>query len=193
MWGVRLLQAWPSLPGRSQALATPNKTTRLAVLEGEAVVADVSWHFRWQALTCDESQRVAPWFRALAEATADTSGAGLPAPARLAFTEPNLAFAALDVSLGRARLRVELDLEFHRDRAQWRAGEPYLLDLVVTDATLIEAAAQWEAEIETYPLDSPRETQSLPVDRHSPRQNRALSGRCGRFSVQRRLANFTRR
>jgi hypothetical protein len=77
--------------------------------------------------------------------------AGLPAPARLAFTEPNLAFAALDVSLGRARLRVELDLEFHGDRAQWRAGEPYLLDLVVTDATLIEAAAQWEAEIETYP------------------------------------------
>lgn len=44
------------------------------MLEGEAVVADVSWQFRWQALTCDESQRVAPWFRALAEATADTSG-----------------------------------------------------------------------------------------------------------------------
>jgi hypothetical protein len=32
------------------------------MLEGEAVVADVSWQFRWQALTCDESQRVAPWF-----------------------------------------------------------------------------------------------------------------------------------
>jgi hypothetical protein len=32
VWGVRLLQAWPSLSGRSQALATPNKTTRLAVL-----------------------------------------------------------------------------------------------------------------------------------------------------------------
>jgi hypothetical protein len=121
------------------------------MLEGKAAVAAVSQHFRWQALTCDESERVAPWLRALAEATADTSGTGSAAPARLAFTEPNLAFAALDVTPGRARLRVELDAEFHRDRAHWRAGEPYLLDLVVSDATLLEAAAQWEAEIKTYP------------------------------------------
>lgn len=96
------------------------------MLEGKAAVADVSWHFHWQALTCDESERVAPWLRALAGGTAESSRTGLIAPARLAFTEPNLAFAALDVSPGRARLRVELDVEFHRDRAHWWAGEPYL-------------------------------------------------------------------
>jgi hypothetical protein len=120
------------------------------MLEGKAIDADVSWHFRWQALTCDESHRVAPWLRLLAERVASPTK-GPEAPARLAFTEPNLAFVALEVDADRALLRVELDLEFHRDRAHWQAGDPYLLDLVVTEATLMQAATQWEAEVRAYP------------------------------------------
>jgi hypothetical protein len=119
------------------------------MIEGKAIDADVSWHFRWQALTCGESHRVAPWLRLLAERVASPTK-GPEAPARLAFTEPNLAFVALEVDADRALLRVELDLEFHRDRAHWQAGDPYLLDLVVTEATLMQAATQWEAELRAY-------------------------------------------
>jgi hypothetical protein len=134
---------------RGHDLTTP-EVRRRHMLEGKAIDADVSWHFRWQALTCDESHRVAPWLRLLAERVASPTK-GPEAPARLAFTEPNLAFVALEVDADRALLRVELDLEFHRDRAHWQAGDPYLLDLVVTEATLMQAATQWEAEVRAYP------------------------------------------
>jgi hypothetical protein len=125
------------------------------MLKGTATVAEASWHFRWQALTCDESLRVAPWLRLLAETIGDTSGADLLAPAPLIFTEPNLAFAALDLRSDRALLRIELDVEFHRDRAHWRAGEPYLLDLDVTGSQLVRAAAEWDREIARYPGKAP--------------------------------------
>jgi hypothetical protein len=118
------------------------------MVQGSATVEEASWHFRWQALTCDESPRVGPWLRSLAAAT--ESGL-VDAPARLAFTEPNLAFAAMNVRPHEVLLRVELDLEFHRDRAHWRAGQPYLLDLDVSGAQLVEAARQWDEEIALYP------------------------------------------
>jgi hypothetical protein len=55
----------------------------------------------------------------------------------------------------RALLRIELDVEFHRDRAHWAAGDPYLLDLDVTATQLVDAADQWDAEIGHYPDGSP--------------------------------------
>jgi hypothetical protein len=119
------------------------------MVEGSATVEDASWHFRWQALTCNESPRVGPWLRSLAAAT--ESDLNVDVPARLAFTEPNLAFVGMDVRPHQLVLRVELDLEFHRDRAHWRAGQPYLLDLDVSGAQLIDAAQQWDEELALYP------------------------------------------
>lgn len=121
------------------------------MVRGTARQGDVSWHFHWQALTCDESPRVGPWLRSLAARIRDTPEQDIESPSRLAFTEPNLAFAVIDVRPGSALLRVELDLEFHRDRAHWRAGEPHFLDLDVTSAQLVDAADQWDEEIALYP------------------------------------------
>jgi hypothetical protein len=120
------------------------------MVQGLATVEDASWHFRWQALTCDESLRVGPWLRALAAATTEAD-MHIGVPARLEFTEPNLAFAGLDLRPNQLVLRVELDVEFHRDRAHWKAGQPYLLDLDVSGAQLIDAAQQWDEEIAAYP------------------------------------------
>ena len=120
------------------------------MVAGRATQADVSWRFRWQALSCDESPRVGAWLRSFAAALAAAPEADVRYPSRLAFTEPNLAFSVANVGR-RALLRVELDLEFHRDRANWRAGEPYVLDLEVTSKQVVEAAAQWDEEIAQYP------------------------------------------
>jgi hypothetical protein len=129
------------------------------MVQGSATVEDASWHFRWQALTCDESPRVGPWLRSLAAAVATEPDLNIGPPARLEFTEPNLALVGLDLRPDQLVLRVELDVEFHRDRAHWRASQPYLLDLDVSGAQLIDAAQQWDDEIALYP-DNTQEARS---------------------------------
>jgi hypothetical protein len=121
------------------------------MVQGSANVEDASWHFRWQALTCDESPRIGSWLRSLATEVGTEADLHAGAPRRLGFTEPNLAFVGLDLQPHRLLLRVELDLEFHRDRAHWRAGQPYLLDLDVSGEQLLEAAQQWDEAIAIYP------------------------------------------
>jgi hypothetical protein len=126
------------------------------MVRGTATVPDASWHFRGPALTCDEAQRVAPWLRSRAAEVSDGPAPNPGEPPSLRFTEPNLALVGLNVLPGRLMLRVELDMEFHRDRAHWWAGEPYVLDLDVTGALLTDAADQWEQEIAQYPDKSSR-------------------------------------
>jgi hypothetical protein len=127
------------------------------MVAGTATQGDVSWRFRWQALGCNESSRVGPWLRSVATAVTGATEEVAGHPPRLAFTEPNLAFAVVGARQGSVLLRIEFDLEFHRDRAHWWAGDPYLLDLDVTGAQLVEAADRWDEEIALYP-DQPSGT-----------------------------------
>lgn len=132
------------------------------MVNGTATENEVVWHFRWQALTCDESERVGPWLRSVAAAITDVPEQIADHPLRLEFTEPNLAFEVVEFQPGSALLRVKLDLEFHRDRAHWRAGDPYLLDLAVASTQLVDAANEWDKEIARYPDLMPTNPTRMP-------------------------------
>ncbi|WP_295696915.1 hypothetical protein [Lapillicoccus sp.] len=120
------------------------------VVRGTATQGDVSWPFKWPALWCSESPLLGHWLRDLAADLLEGRESAARYPPRLEFTEPNLAFSFAAVD-GAVLVRVELDLEFHRDRAHWRAGDPYVLDLEVSRAQLTAAAGQWDEEVSHYP------------------------------------------
>jgi hypothetical protein len=120
------------------------------MIGGTATHGAASWHFRWQALTCDESPRLGTWLRTLAESLTSQPPSDRQFPSRRSFSEPNLAFSVVQIA-DAALLRVEFDLEFHRDRAHWRVGDPYLVDIDVTSRQLTEAADQWDDDVARNP------------------------------------------
>jgi hypothetical protein len=111
---------------------------------GRAACPRGVWEFRYPALTSDESTRISPWLRRVAAASE------LPA---LTFVEPNLSFALVELGTGSAAtIEVGLDLEF---RPPWdasnRAGNPFVLSLHVGADQIMEAAADWAAQVALYP------------------------------------------
>ncbi|HEV7758857.1 MAG TPA: hypothetical protein VGO78_07705 [Acidimicrobiales bacterium] len=148
------------------------------VVEGRAVAGHERWSFRWPALTCDESPRLAAWLRVVAagaDADTDTNRAdgdtGAPRPGTLTFTEPNLSFAVLAQGHGPVTLRVGLDLEFRPPsttatgattgttatgvtsgaKGARGAGRPTLLHLDLRPDDLRRAAHDLDADIARYP------------------------------------------
>jgi hypothetical protein len=121
------------------------------VVEGRAVAGHERWSFRWPALTCDESPRLAAWLRTVA-AGADAD-ARAPRPGALTFTEPNLSFEVLDQGHGLVMLRVGLDLEFRAPGAPATggAGRPTVLHIEVGPDELRGAARELEADIARHP------------------------------------------
>jgi hypothetical protein len=127
----------------------PGKRFSWHMVEGEASCADERWRFRFPALTCDESPRIAMWLIALADWLEGSEG---DAPANLSFTEPNLFLRAAGRVGDKAALEVDVDLEFKPPWAKTeRAGSPYTLRLLQSPHELRRAAAAWLNEINTYP------------------------------------------
>jgi hypothetical protein len=130
------------------------------IVSGRAQCRYGQWSFRWQALTCDESPRIAKWLRQVADwLDADpghdrTKWLFGDRPRHLAFTEPNLTFRVGGETGRRAVVRVDLDCEF---RPPWhlRPGrygrDEYSLRLVVTSEELRAAAAAWDGEVASFP------------------------------------------
>lgn len=120
-------------------------------IEGEATKGDETWSFRYPALTCDESARVAPWILSLRRPVPLPSSLDRP---MLSFTEPNLRFERLERSGADVTLAVALDLEFQppRKRAPGQcAGDPTVLILRLTDAVLEAAAEEWSDNLSLFP------------------------------------------
>jgi len=118
------------------------------MVEGTAICPEGSWDFRFPALTCDESPRVASWLRQIANASPDQTP-----PPPLDFTEPNLSMAVISEKTSNAvSLQIGLDLEF---APPWSrrpaAGNPYLVRCRFTRQELHQAATEWEAEIALFP------------------------------------------
>jgi hypothetical protein len=136
------------------------------MVEGRAVAGHQRWSFRWPALTCDESPRLAAWLRAAAawaDTDADTRSdtntradtepgephPDAPHPGALAFTEPNLSLAVLDRGV---TVRVGLDLELRPPSTQTTgAGHPTILHLDLRPDDLRRAARDLDADIVRYP------------------------------------------
>lgn len=119
------------------------------IIAGTANCPEGNWSFRWQALTLDDAVELADWLRRIA-AEAQPSGEPLPGPARLVFTEPNLAFTATPVD-GAVELRIGLDLEFSppwNRRAE--AGNPTVVTARLAPDDLATAAKELGAEVDSY-------------------------------------------
>jgi len=82
------------------------------MIQGRAGTASEAWDLRWQALTCDESPRLAAWLREVAEASVLGRATPAEGPGPTCFTEPNLAFEVESYCRGAVVIRAELDLEF---------------------------------------------------------------------------------
>jgi hypothetical protein len=108
-------------------------------------------------LTCDESPLLSHWL-------CDVAGAVGPAPAgALAVAGPPAALRFLEANLSLTVVRsipaaetvlidIGLDLEFAPPwRTQRAAGEPYVVRCEVSREGLLQAAADWEAELALYP------------------------------------------
>lgn len=125
------------------------------MIGGTATTATETWTFHWQALTCDESERVAAWLLSAADAAQPAAPGRRPSlPAALSFTEPNLLFDLEHVDgLDAVRLRVELDLEFRApsSRRVRGVGDPSLLHLATSAAQLRAAAAAWSVDVARFP------------------------------------------
>ncbi|WP_426507305.1 WapI family immunity protein [Dactylosporangium sp. McL0621] len=123
------------------------------MLEGSATCVDGSWQFRYPALTCDESPRVGGWLRNVAAGCVMAVAVGdSGSSAELAFTEPNLSLAAFPSGRATAMLDIGLALEF---APPWWSGHgadaPYVIRCEMNREQLMQAAADWEAEIGPYP------------------------------------------
>jgi hypothetical protein len=118
------------------------------IVQGSASCPQGTWSFRWQALTADDAVVLADWLRSAA-GLASVDG---PGNVSLGFTEPNLAFACARSDPHLIDLRISLDLEFsppwHR---RTHAGDPFVISCQITPEAMLEAAADWAAEIAPYP------------------------------------------
>jgi hypothetical protein len=99
------------------------------------------WSSRDPALTTFELRDLGEWLRSLASSKAGESIWGA--------TEPNLSFAAM-VDDDSIQLRVELDLEFNRDRHAY-AGDPAVLEFRLDRRHGAELAAQVEEIAGRFP------------------------------------------
>lgn len=131
----------------------PQKRYSWHMIQGRAGTASEAWNFRWQALTCDESPRLAAWLREVADASA--RGRAMPAkgPGRTCFTEPNLAFEVESNLHGSVVIRAELDLEFRApsNKPNHYVGHPNVLHISTSIAQLAAAATDWESDLLLYP------------------------------------------
>jgi hypothetical protein len=114
------------------------------MLEGGASSASTTWSFRYPALTCDESVRLASWLREVSEAP--------ELPAAIEFTEPNLRFEIIGRAGDEVILEVRLSQEFGVpvDKEPWERDQA-VLRLQLTNQALISAAQQWMADVERFP------------------------------------------
>jgi hypothetical protein len=123
------------------------------MLEGSATCVEGSWQFRYPALTCDESPRVGGWLRDVAAGCATSAAmSDVASSAELTFTEPNLSLVAVPSGPATAMLDIGLSLEFAPPwSCRHAAGAPYVIRCEMTREQLMQAAAEWEAEIAPYP------------------------------------------
>ena len=130
----------------------PKKRYSWHMITGGARTADETWSFRYPALTCDESTLLAQWLRRTADWLDDPDPTHRPA--RLQFTEPNLAFDVAESTGSEAAVTVTLDLEFRSPRHTQRSeafAAPNVLTLVTPTAALRAAAADWDLDVQAYP------------------------------------------
>ncbi|MFG2693374.1 hypothetical protein [Kitasatospora sp. NPDC048407] len=127
----------------------PRQRQSWLVVEGAAHCPQGTWSFRWQALTADDAVELARW---LGRAGVRPSGPGQAGGSQLGFTEPNLTFAVSWADEGLVELRVGLDLEFSPPwQRRARPGEPFVVACRLTAESVLQAAAEWAAEIEPWP------------------------------------------
>ena len=127
------------------------------LIAGEVSSEGRHWSFRDPALTASEAMALVPWLHHVAEGTVpvsepDTDGWVSP---DLVFVEPNIAFSVAGRNGNFVLLRVHFSLEsappeFDPDeRAEiWR----FFVELSIDPNELVEAAAQWEHELEPFPV-----------------------------------------
>lgn len=119
------------------------------MVEGTAVRAGSSWEFRYAALACDETPRVARWLRPVADFL-DGGGQAQP-PSDRKFIEPNLSFSVLGLAdPGTATVEVGPEQEFQAP-AGYRPGRRTPLRMNLTAEQLRSAAAEWDDESRPYP------------------------------------------
>ncbi len=133
------------------------------VVEGEASCREGAWQFKWQALTCEESDRFTEWLRMAADWVdgkdwfdGEVSWPPYWVPAGTDFTEPNLSFSVNRNRDATGLVIVALNMEF---RPPWRAPSrtfetPTILHIHVDPPTLRRAADEWAAEVAKYPDNS---------------------------------------
>ena len=132
--------------------AQPAKRYSWHMISGSAHTADQSWTFRYPALTCDESPRLARWLRRAADWLQHPNLTRRPD--RLDFTEPTPAFDVVETSYGKPAITVTLDLEFRSpSHNQQRAAcaTPKVLTLTAAPAAVRAAASDWDSEFRAYP------------------------------------------
>lgn len=126
----------------------PQKRRSWLVIHGSAHSPQGTWHFRWQALTPEDAIELARWLRQAASQPAADEQRG----AQLTFTEPNLTFTLARTNADLIDLRIGLDLEFSPPwRRHIRADDPYVISCRLTAESVSTAAADWAAEIRSYP------------------------------------------
>ena len=127
----------------------PHQRFSWHVIEGAVSRAGVTWEFRYPALTCDETPRVAQWLRLVADWL--DGGDPVQPPSNAEFMEPNLSFSVLGPAVpGTATIEIGLGQEFQAPEG-YRPGRRTPLQLDLDAAQLRRAAAEWDDEREPYP------------------------------------------
>ena len=123
------------------------------MIQGRAGTAFEAWDFRWQALTCDESPRLA---RVAARGrrrigTRPSRARGGPAPDLLHRTQPCLRCRVLQYDA--VVITAELDLEFRApaNQGDHHVGHPNVLHIITSPEQLVAAATDWESDLMRYP------------------------------------------
>nr|WP_204013828.1 hypothetical protein [Virgisporangium aurantiacum] len=133
----------------------PAKRFSWHMVEVSATCAEGSWTVSYPALTCDESPRLSRWLRNVADTVGSTpTGTNNTAvlPAVLSFVEPNLSLTVVRSAPATALIDIGLDLEFAPPwRSRHAAGDPCQIRCEVSRERLLQAAAEWDAEIALYP------------------------------------------
>jgi len=120
---------------------------------GEASSLEGTWSFRWQALTCGESEQLTGWLRMAAAWLDDEVSVPYWVPAGTDFTEPNVSFSVNRRRDGGGLMVVRLEMEF---RPPWRTpsrtmGHAVFLHIPVDAADLARAADEWAEDVARWP------------------------------------------